>query len=455
MNNKTSQKVTNPKKRGPITGTGQDLYTRARKIIPGGTQLFSKRPELFLPDQWPAYYKKAHGVEVWDLDDRRYLDFTSCGIGTSVLGIGNPEINAAVAKAMDAGNMSTLNCPEEVELAELLIDLHPWADMVRYARTGGEILSIAVRIARAATGRDRIAFCGYHGWGDWYLAANIFDDRSLDKHLLAGLSPAGVPAGLSKTAMPFHYNKIDELRAIVKEAGPELAAIVMEPRVNSQAPEPGFLEEVRDIADSCGAVLIFDDITSGWRVNTGGIHLTLGVDPHMAVFAKTMSNGYPMSAVIGTRDVMQAAQDSFISSSYWTERIGPTAALATIRMHQRENVPEKLIHAGTLVQKGWRDAAEPAGLAIRVFGIEPLSFFAIDAEDADALTTLFTQEMLARGFLAGGHFYATIAHTDDKIESYLDATAEVFRELASAVDAGDARERLNGPVKHSTFQRLD
>ena len=287
-------------------GTGQDLYAKARKLIPGGNQLLSKRPELFLPDQWPAYYSRAKGVDVWDMDGNRYIDCSHSGVGAPILGYADEEVESAVIEAVKAGSTTTLNCPEEVELAELLLELHPWADMVRYARTGGEIMAVAVRIARASAGRDKIAFCGYHGWHDWYLAANLAGDSTLDGHLLPGLEPAGVPRGLAGTMFPFHYNRIDQLKEIVAEHGPELAAIVMEP-ARGTGPAEGFLEEVRSIATKIGAVLIFDEVTSAWRMNTGGIHLTYGVVPDVAVFAKALSNGYPMGAIIGTEAVMEAA----------------------------------------------------------------------------------------------------------------------------------------------------
>lgn len=434
-------------------GTGQKLYTRARKLIPGGTQLLSKRPEIFLPEQWPAYYSKVKGVEVWDLDGNKYIDATHCGVGAAVLGFADTEVEEAVIKAIRAGTMSTLNCPEEVELAELLTELHPWAAMVRYARTGGEIMAIAIRIARASTGRDKVAFCGYHGWHDWYLAANLAEDDVLDGHLLPGLEPAGVPRGLTGTMFPFYYNQIDELKAIVAEHGGELAAIVMEP-ARSSGPAEGFLEEVRAIASKIEAVLIFDEITSGWRINTGGIHLAYGVNPDMVTFAKAMANGYAMAAVVGIREVMEAAQNSFISSAFWTERIGPAAALATIRKYRREAVHEHLIDVGIRVQNGWKEAAKHAGLKVRISGIPPLSHFELDHKDATALLTLFVQEMLNRGFLASTPFYATYAHQPHHIDSYLQAVDEVFGIMAQAIERDDVRQQLRGPIKHIGFQRL-
>ncbi len=456
-------------------GSGQKLYLKARQLIPGGTQLLSKRPEMFLPEQWPAYYSRAKGAEVWDLDGRKYTDVSSSGISSCVLGFADPDLEAAVIGAVKAGSMTTLNCPEEVELAELLIELHPWAEMVRYARCGGEIMAVAARIARAATGRDKIAFCGYHGWHDWYLAANLSEDTALDGHLLPevmpttlaspskataldghllpGLLPAGVPRGLAGTMLPFRYNQIEDLRAIVAAHGHELAAIIMEP-TRSAGPAPGFLEEVRALATYCGAVLVFDEVTSGWRMNCGGIHMLHGVHPDMAAFAKAMSNGYAMAAVIGVRSVMEAAQSSFISSTYWTEKIGPAAALASIRKYRRESVHRHQIAIGTQVRDGWLKAAENAGLAIRISGVLPLINFSIEHAQGAALATLFTQEMLDRGYLAAPKFNSTFAHTPQLVERYLRDVNEVFPVLADAVQRDDIPARLRGPVKHSDFQRL-
>lgn len=435
-------------------GTGQKLYERARTLIPGGTQLLSKRPEMFLPAQWPAYYSRAAGAETWDLDGRRFVDTSHFGVGCCVLGFADADVDAAVRRAIDAGSMSTLNCPEEVELAELLLDLHPWAEMVRYGRGGGEAMAIASRIARAASGKDKIAFCGYHGWQDWYLAANLSATTALDGHLLPGLAPKGVPRGLTGSMLPFHYNTPSELDAIVAEHGSELGAIVMEP-ARSTGPDAGFLEHVRRTADALGAVLIFDEVTSGWRMNTGGIHLTYGVSPDIAVFAKAIANGYPMSAIVGTRAVMSAAQDSFISSTFWTERIGPSAALATIRKHRDRSVGAHLIDVGQRVQAGWRDAAERSGLPLEVHGIPPLSHFGFASPLAAELTTLFTQEMLDKGYLASSSFYASYAHQPAQIDGYLVAVNETFTTMAKAVELDEVKSLLRGPVKHSGFQRLN
>ncbi len=437
----------------PTKSTGQELYEKARKRIPGVSQLLSKQPDMFLPNQWPSYYSRAKGVEVWDLDGNKYIDMSHCGVGSCVLGFGDPDVDNAVVAAVQSGSMATLNCPEEVELAELLCELHPWADMVRYARGGGEAMAVAVRIARARTRREKIAFCGYHGWHDWYLAANLANKDALGEHLLTGLEPVGVPHGLAGTALPFTYNRIDELEKIASAHGNELAAIVMEP-VRNHEPEDGFLEKVRTLAKTIGTVLIFDEVTSGWRLSVGGVHLSYGVTPDIAVFAKAISNGYPMAAIIGVEDVMQAAQESFISSTYWTERIGPTAALATIRKLQRCEVPKHLIQAGERVQAGWRAAADRAGLLIRVSGIAPISHFTFSYPNGQAIRTLFTQIMLEMRYLASDSFYATYAHQSSHIEGYLTAVEKAFGVIARALDKGEVEKLLKGPVAHSGFQRL-
>lgn len=436
-----------------MSGTGQRLYEKAKMRIPGGTQLLSKRPERILPDQWPSYFRKAKGVEVWDLDGNKFIDMSYNGVGACILGAADPDVDAAVIAAVQAGSMSTLNCPEEVELADLLCELHPWADMVRYARTGGEAMAVAVRIARAHTRRDKVAFCGYHGWHDWYLAANLAEQNALDGHLIPGLEPLGVPRCLQGTALPFQYNRLEELESIVWQYKNELAAVIMEP-IRNQNPLPGFLEGVREIATRIGAVLVIDEISAGFRLNTGGAHLNYGLEPDMAVFAKAISNGYPMAAIIGKRRVMQAAQNSFISSTYWTDRIGPTAALATIRKHRQLNVAAHLQAIGKRIQKGWRAAAAQHGLSVEVGGIAPLGHFSINCEESMAAHTLFSQCLLEQGFLAAKGFYASYAHTSEHVKSYLEAASEAFAMISQGIRDKSLMQMLKGPIAQAGFRRL-
>jgi len=434
-------------------GLSQDLYKKAKKLIPGGTQLLSKRPEMFLPDFWTAYYEKAKGCRVWDLDGNKYTDMSYMGIGASILGYADKDVDSAVKTAVDKGSMCTLNCPEEVELAELLCKLHPWAEMVRYARTGGEAMAIAVRIARAKTGKDLILFCGYHGWHDWYLSANLADNKALDGHLLPGLKPKGVPRVLKNSAIPFNYNDIKGFLNLVDKYKNKIGTVVMEP-LRNYYPEKGFLETIREMTEKLKIVLIFDEITSGWRLNLGGAHLKLGVNPDIAVFGKGISNGYPMAAIIGKSEVMEVAQETFISSTYWTERIGPVAALATIRKLKERDVPSHLINIGKKIQNGWRESAEKNRLKISVSGIYPLGHFSFNYEDPLILKTLFTQLMLERGFLATDSFYASYAHREKNVEKYLEVVDEVFEFIARAIKENKVKKYLKGPICHSGFRRL-
>ena len=437
----------------------QAMYARAKQLIPGGTQLLSKRPEMFAPGLWPAYAREASGCEVTDLDGRRFIDMTTSGIGSCLLGFADPDVTAAVQRRIALGSMSTLNAAEEVELAELLIELHPWAEQVRYARSGGESMAVAVRIARAATGRDKIAFCGYHGWSDWYLAANVNPagaTDSLQGHLLPGLAPAGVPRGLAGTMLPFTYNRLQELEQHVARHGSELSAVVMEP-TRSTDPDPGFLEGVRELCDRCGATLIFDEISSGWRMHLGGVHLKYGVMPDISVFAKAIGNGHPMAAIIGRRRVMDAAQTSFISSTYWTEAVGPTAALATIRKLREVNIAAHTSHIGGLMRDGWKNLGQRLAVPVRTSGHAALLHLSFDHEHAAALGTLLTARMLDRGFLTGSGFYPSYAHKQHHITRYLAAIEPVFVELAEAIRLGDVLQRLQSigvPVRHSGFARL-
>jgi len=293
-----------------------DMQERAKKRVPGGTQLLSKRSEMFAPNQWPGYFSSASGVHVYDLDNNKYLDMSIMGIGANVLGYCDPDVDTAVKECIQKGNSSSLNCAEEIILADLMTELHPWSSMVRYSRSGGEAMALAVRIGRAHSKRDRVAFCGYHGWHDWYLAANLNSSSELEDHLLPGLEPNGVPKGLEGTALAFKYNDIDSLKKLLKQYPGEIGTIVMEP-LRSEYPKVGFLEEIREIANQNEIVLIFDEITAAFRINNGGSHLEFKIDPDIAVFAKAVSNGYPMSVILGTEEVMQSAQSTFISSTYF------------------------------------------------------------------------------------------------------------------------------------------
>ena len=434
-------------------GKSQELYREAKKIIPGGTQLLSKRPEMFLPDLWPAYYSKARGCNVWDLDGNKYIDMSYMGIGACILGYADEDVNRAVIKVVKSGNMTTLNAPEEVALAKLLIKIHPWAEMVRYARTGGEAMAIAVRIARAHTGKDVILFCGYHGWHDWYLSANLASRQALDGHLLPGLQPKGVPRWLRGTSFPFNYNDVENFSRLVRKYRGRIAAVVVE-SIRNNYPDKNFFPTIQKVTRKLGAVLIVDEITAGFRLNIGGAHLLFNLEPDIAVFAKGISNGYPMAAIIGKKKIMKVAQETFISSTYWTEKIGPAAAIATIEKLKKKNIPDYLIKTGKAVQDIWEKAAQNYQLKIKISGIYPLGHFIFEHPEPLVLKTLFTQKMLSAGFLATTAFYACYAHRKDEIVQYSKAVEKSFQFIRTAIESGQPRKFLSGPVCHSGFKRL-
>jgi glutamate-1-semialdehyde 2,1-aminomutase len=324
-------------------------WEEAKRIIPGGNNLYSKRPERFLADNWPTYYSKCKGCEVWDLEGNHYYDFSSMGIGCCTLGYCDPDVDNAVIKAVKKGSMCTLNCPEEVELAEKLLELHPWADMVRFARTGGEACAIAEKIARTYMGIEG----DYHGW---YLS---------DKN-----------------------NKV----------------FIADPR------DPrAYKEELPECS-----IRIFDEITTGFRKTIGGLHLLWGGNPDIAVFAKALGNGYPIAAIIGRRDVMMAAKRAFISSTFWSERIGFAAALATIEKMQQINSPEILARNGDRIRKG---------LKLKTGGLSPL----LEMHYPDEATQkTYTEEMIRRGYLVGPRIYTSCAHTDKIIDKFIENSNEVL-----------------------------
>jgi glutamate-1-semialdehyde 2,1-aminomutase len=434
-------------------GQGQELYKKAKTLIPGGTMLLSKRSEMFLPDQWPSYFSKAKGCSVWDLDGKELIDMCIMGIGTNTLGYGNEEVDSAVLETVRNGNMSTLSCPEEVYLAEKLIELNPWADMVRFARSGGEANAIAIRIARAASGRDKVAICGYHGWHDWYLSANHNDSDELSGHLLSGLNPNGVPKGLKNTVYPFRYNNYEELLTIVEQN--EIGVIKMEV-VRNFGPTNGFLQKVRDLATKKGIVLIFDECTSGFRETFGGIYKKYNVEPDLAMYGKTIGNGYALTAIVGKREIMEAAQTTFISSTFWTERIGPTAALATLKVMEKVKSWEIITDKGKKMQAGWKKLADENKLKITLAGIPALCTYNFDSNNSLAYKTLVAQEMLKKGFLASTNFYACIEHSDDKFEQYFNALDSVFVEIDKCErGVSDINDLLEGPICHSGFTRLN
>ena len=435
-----------------IQNTGQKLWIKAKKIIPGGNMLLSKRPEMFLPKKWPAYFSKSKGCEVWDLDGNKFFDLCLMGVGTNILGYSNKEVDAAVIQNINKGNMTTLNCPEEVLLSEKILELHPWADMVRLARTGGEANAIAIRIARAASGKDKIAICGYHGWHDWYLATNIENKENLSSHLLAGLDAKGVPKALKGSVIPFNYNDFDYLSKIVTEQN--IGIIKMEPKRNYD-PKNNFLQKVRKLASENNIVLIFDECTSGFRETNGGLHKKFDVDPDIAIFGKALGNGYAITSIIGRKEIMDEAQSTFISSTFWGERIGPTAAIKTLEVMKNNKSWETISNMGIYLKHNLEKIAKNYDLKFEVFGIASLVTFIFKSENHIKYKTLITQEMLKKGYLASNNIYVSISHSKNIVDDYLFEMEKIFKVIKGCEDGKDIDSYLDGAISHNGFERLN
>ena len=437
---------------GSMMSSGQKLWRRAKKVIPTGNHLLSKNSDYILPEIWPSYFIKSNGYEVWDLDNNLYKDVSFMGVGTNSLGYNNQAVDLAVKRAISMGNMSTLNPPEEVYLAEKLIELHPHFDQVRFARTGGEANAIAIRLARAATGKDRVAICGYHGWHDWYLATNLDGTDRLNAHLLDGLLPNGVPKALLNSTVGFKYGDKDEFLRIIQDE--KIGTVIME-FAKSSTPDLEFLRIVREETKKRGVVLIFDECSTGFRSAYGGMHLNYEIKPDLAMFGKALGNGYAITAVLGIEPIMKEAVNTFISSTFWTERIGFAAGLATLKEMERTKSWIDITRKGEYIQQNWKKNAVELNLPIEVGGFPAISSFKFNSTDNLAYKTYITQEMLKRGYLASNIFYVSTAHNDDLLNKYFENLTEVLSELKEIIHKNTISIKLDGPIVKTGFGRLN
>ncbi|WP_354689764.1 aminotransferase class III-fold pyridoxal phosphate-dependent enzyme [Lentibacter algarum] len=438
---------------GSSMSNTEKRFKRAQNVILGGTSLFSKNPNLHHPKRWPGYFKSAKGIEITDLANNSWRDVSFMGIGTNILGYGDDDVDAAVLEAVSNGNMSTLNCYEEVELAERLLELLNMDGLVKFTRSGGEANTVALRIARSATGKSGIAFCGYHGWHDWYLSSNLGDSDALQKHLLSGLSTTGVPEYLRGKVHPFTYNSCEEFNVAV--SGNNVGTVIMEPMRNIN-PAPGFLEHIRQVCTAKGIVLIFDECSSGFRENLGGYSQNFSIQPDIQVFGKTIANGYALNAVVGVRDVMLAAESSFISSTFWSERIGYSAALATISKMSATNSFKKVPKIGKIVKRQWSELFNAYGLDWRIQGTDAIPNFVIPNDAQNIIKTYLVQEMLVRGWLASTAFYVCVLHTEHILEQYfLDFEACIKKMVSHNLKGIDLITLIDGDPSISGFKRLN
>ena len=436
---------------GAVMTNGYKMWARAKKSILGGNMLLSKRPEMFAPNVWPPYFKSAVGISVTDIDDRVFKDFSLMGVGTNLLGYSRPEVVSKVSEVIQQSNMSTLNCPEEVHLAEKLIEMHPWAGMAKFARSGGEANAIAIRIARASQKRDKVAICGYHGWHDWYLSVNLKKDQ-LGEHLLKGLSTNGLPKQYSGLTEAFRYGDAEKCEELLSTE--QFSCVIMEVSRFDQ-PDADFVRNVREICNKTNTLLIFDECTSGFRQYFGGLHMTLDVHPDICMFGKALGNGHPITAVLGRREVMLGAEESFISSTFWTDRVGPVAALETLKIFEAEKTWLDVSRKGKYIKNKWKEAAELANLEIEISGLDPLAAFKFDNEKSNQLKTIFIQKMLNKGYLASTSVYVSSAHSYEEIDQYFENCVNVFKEISEALTMDKIDDILIAEEAHTGFERLN
>jgi glutamate-1-semialdehyde 2,1-aminomutase len=434
---------------GAEMSTGEKLYKRAKRVIPGGNMLLSKRPEMFLQSGWPSYFSKAKGCEIWDLDDNKYLDMSIMGIGTNTLGYAYSAVDEEVKKSIDNSNMSTFNCPEEVYLAEKLISLHPWAENAKFARTGGEINAIAIRVARAASGRSEVVICGYHGWHDWYLSANLSTNSALNDHLLPGLDTVGVPKELAGLTHAIKYNSFEDLKIL--DQNKSIGILIMEV-MRSELPAPGYLEAIRDKCTKNNIILIFDECTSGFRETFGGLHLKFGVNPDLATYGKALGNGFAITALLGKENVMHYSNKSFVSSTFWSEKLGYVAALSTLNAMEATNSWEVITSIGKKMQQIWQRTFELFQIETKISGIPALSTHSILGENGNVIKTLITQELLKKNIIGTNIFYPSIAHTDWHLDFYEEALNDVLNKI---IKSNDLFGLLDSNPAQTGFGRLN
>ncbi len=407
--------------------SAKKIWSNALKIIPGGNGLLSKRPERFSTSFWPTYFSKANGICLWDLNGKKYKDMSIMGIGTSILGYKNQSVDTKVIKSINKGVNTTLNSLDEYILARKILKYDKFANKVKFAKAGGEAMSMAIRIARAKNKNSKIAFSGYHGWQDWYIAANLKNKKNLNNHLLKDLVPLGIPKELSGTVLPFEFNNFEQIKNLTNKN--KLSAIVIECGRYSYLSKD-FVKKINSLCFKKNICLIVDEITTGWRETNGGVYKSLGIKPDIVVYGKAIGNGYAISAVVGKEKYMKLANKTFISSTAWTESTGFAAGIAVIDFFEKKKVSKHLIKIGKLVKKGWIKCAEKSQIKIEVGKMKTIpSFRFLYGKNNEKIYTYFTDMMLKEQYLATNTIYLSYKHKEQDIKNYLKSVNKVFKKI--------------------------
>ena len=419
-----------------------EYWGRAERIIPAGTQTFSKGPTQFVKGVAPIYLQKGEGSHVFDVDGNEYIDYVMA-LGPITLGYAYPATNKVIMKQLEDGIVFSLMHPLEVELSELLVEIIPCAEMVRFGKNGSDVTSAAVRVSRAYTSRDKIACCGYHGWQDWYVGTT-------------GMNK-GVPRAVKELTIPFEYNNIKSLEKIFIENKGEVAAVIMEPLTMTE-PEDNFLQEVKELTHQNGAVFIFDEIATGFRVGLGGAQEYFNVIPDLAAFGKGMANGMPLSAIVGKREIMKEFDEVFFSFTFGGETASLAAAMATIKEIKDKNAVAHFWNQGRKLKDGYNELAKSFNLidytqCVGLPAYNALYFRNASGEDSLELKSLFQQEMIKRGILTIGVHLLCLSHTDKDIEKTLEAYSDTLKILRQAIDDGNIEKYLEGKKLQPVLRR--
>jgi glutamate-1-semialdehyde 2,1-aminomutase len=409
----------------------EELLARAERTIPLGTQTFSKSKTQFPYGVSPFYAARAQGSRLWDADGNEYIDFIS-SLASVTLGYNDPDVTAAVRAQLEKGVIFSLPTELELQVSELLVELVPSAERARFGKNGSDATAGAIRVARAFTGRDRVAVCGYHGWQDWYIGSTARNK--------------GVPAATRALTHRFDYNDLDSLDRLFREHANEFAAVIMEP-MNVADPAPGFLEGVAEVTRRNGAVLVFDEVITGFRFANGGAQELFGVTPDLTCLGKGIANGYPLAAVVGRAHIMALMEEVFFSFTMGGEALSLAAAAAALAKLKREPVVETLRRTGQKILDGTRERIARHGIADFARTSGHPSWTSLQFADTATcsqweLKTLFMQEVQARGILSLGTHNVTYAHSDEDVAHLLRVYDEVFPILREAVEEGAMKQYL-------------
>jgi len=441
-----------PKNKNYTLGSFHKKWIDANNVILSGNMLLSKKPNRFLKGGWPTYFSKAKGCNIWDLNKKKYLDFSLMGVGTNILGYANNRINNKIKKIIDESNMSTLNSYEEVILSKKLLSINKWAGKCFFAKTGGEANTIAIRIARTYVKKNKIAVCGYHGWHDWYLSANLKNKNNLNEIHLSGLETKGIPDNLKGLTLPFKYNDIGSFESLIKN-NHDIGIVFMEVQRNEK-PKNKFLEKIRNITRKKKIVLIFDECTSGFRENLGGLHQKYKIIPDICVYGKAIGNGIPLTAIVGKNEIMESAKSTFISSTFWTDRLGFVASIATIEEMERIKSWTKITNIGKRIKSFWKKISNKYQIPLRISGLDSMPTFEFLHHNNDYFKSYLIQEMLKYNIIATNTVYCSISHSK-YLNNYFKYFEKIFSKIKKIENNGSILKHLDYPIKDEGFERLN